>query len=74
MTPTFHRAYDKYLMAITPDYYVVISDKMLCSANKDENTMRYFMGLQGRQMRMPEKFAPDRDLLAKHFEEYNRRI
>ena len=74
MTPTFHRAYDKYLMAITPDYYVVISDKMLCSANKDENTMCYFRELQGRQIRMPEKFAPERDLLAKHFEEYNRQI
>ncbi len=27
MTHTFHRAYDKYLMAITPDYDIVVSDQ-----------------------------------------------
>lgn len=33
MTATFHRAYDKYLMAITPDYEIAISEQMIEGAN-----------------------------------------
>ena len=57
MTPTFHRAYDKFLMAITPDYEIVLSDEMLSGA-KDETTLEYLRDIQGRHIIMPEKFAP----------------
>lgn len=73
MTPTFHRAYDKYLIAITPDYEIVISEQMIDGA-KDEQTQHYLVGLQHKKILMPEKFAPDRDLLSKHFEEYQQHI
>lgn len=69
MTPTFHRAYDKYLIAITPDYKIVISEQMIDGA-KDEQTLHYLVGLQQKKMLMPEKFAPDVDLLAQHYESY----
>ena len=69
MTPTFHRAYDKFLMAITPDYEIVISEQMIDGA-KDEQTQCYLMGLQHKKMLMPEKFTPDVDLLARHHEQY----
>lgn len=69
MTPTFHRAYDKYLIAITPDYEIVISEQMINGA-KDEQTQRYLVGLQHKKMLMPEKFAPDVELLAQHYESY----
>jgi putative restriction endonuclease len=69
MTPTFHRAYDKFLMAITPDYKIVLSDEML-SGTKNETTLKFFQDLQGRQIIMPEKFAPEKDFLAQHFEAY----
>ena len=67
MTPTFHRAYDKYLMAITPDYEIVISEKMIDGA-KDEKTQCYLASLQHKKMPMPEKFAPDVELLAQHYD------
>ena len=73
MTPTFHRAYDKYLMAITPDYEIVVSEQMIEGA-KDTQTQRYLAGLQHKKMLMPEKFAPNRDFLSRHFEDYLQRL
>ena len=72
MTPTFHRAYDKYLMTITPDYNILFSEEMLSGA-EDETTLNYLQNLQGRQIRMPEKFTPEQDFLAQHFEAYRQR-
>lgn len=71
MTSSFHRAYDKYLMAITPDYEIIISDQLLCNT-RDKNFREYLIGLTGRKIYMPYKFAPDQDLLALHYEEYCR--
>lgn len=73
MTPTFHRAYDKYLMAITPDYEIVLSDIMLGGA-KGEVTSSFLKELQGRKIIMPEKFAPEKDFLAQHYETYKQRL
>ena len=73
MTPTFHRAYDKFLMTITPDYKIVLSDEMLSGA-KDEATLKYLSDLHGRQIRMPEKFAPEQEFLAQHFEAYKHHL
>ena len=67
MTPTFHRAYDKYLMAITPDYEIVISEQMI-DGTKDEKVQHYLIGLQHKKILLPNKFAPDVDLLAMHHE------
>jgi putative restriction endonuclease len=71
MTSTFHRAYDKFLMAITPDHEIVISEQLLGSA-QDEHTRRFLAGLQHKKMLMPEKFAPDVELLALHYELYRK--
>lgn len=73
MTPTFHRAYDKFLIAISPNYEIVISEQMIEGA-KYEQTQRYLVSLQKKKILMPEKFAPDRDLLSRHFEEYQQHI
>ena len=67
MTPTFHRAYDKYLVAITPDYEIVVSEQMIDGA-KDEQTHNYLASLQHKKMLLPEKFIPDIELLAQHYE------
>lgn len=71
MNPLFHRAYDKYLIAVTPDYKIIVSEQMLSSA-KDESFLSYIRSIQGRNIIMPEKFSPDKDLLAKHYEQYKR--
>ncbi len=69
MTPTFHRAYDKYLLAITPDYEIVVSEQMIEGA-ENEQTRRYLTSLQRKKMLMPEKFAPNVELLAQHYDAY----
>ena len=69
MTPLFHRAYDKYLIAITPDCHIVISEKLLDGV-KEERFLSYLKSIQGRSIIMPEKFSPDKNLLAKHFDIY----
>lgn len=69
MNPLFHRAYDKFLIAVTPDCNIEISEEMLSGA-KDENFRSFLQELQGRSIIMPEKFSPDKDLLAKHYEQY----
>lgn len=71
MNPLFHRAYDKFLIAITPDYKIVISEQMISSA-KEEKFRNYLKELQGRSIIMPEKFSPDIDLLAIHYNNYNK--
>ena len=73
MNPLFHRAYDKFLIAITPDCKIVISDLML-NAAKDETFLSYLLSIQGRNIILPEKFSPDKDLLAKHYEQYRHSI
>ena len=72
MTTTFHRAYDKYLMAITPDYEIVVSDEMM-DGTKDEDFRIYLLGIRGRKIHMPNKFKPSQELLALHYEEFGRR-
>ncbi len=69
MNPLFHRAYDKYLLAVTPDFTIIVSEKMLSCA-KDGAFLSYLRGLQNRSIIMPEKFSPDKDLLASHYEQY----
>jgi len=69
MTQTFHRAYDSFLMAITPDFKIIVSEKMLDSTT-DEDFRDYLIGIQGRKMHMPDKFAPAQELLALHYDEF----
>ncbi len=71
MNSLFHRAYDKFLLAITPDYTILISDQMLEKV-KDDTFLSYLLSIQGRSIIMPEKFSPDKDLLALHYEQYQR--
>ncbi len=73
MNPLFHRAYDKFLLAVTPDYKIVISEQML-SEIKDDTFLSYIQTIQGRNIIMPEKFSPDKELLAKHYEYYRNNI
>lgn len=69
MNAFFHKAYDKYLMAITPDFEIVISGQMI--DNTIEKSFRdYLISINGKPILMPEKFAPDKNLLSIHYEQY----
>lgn len=62
----FHRAYDKYLFAVTPDYEIVISDKLVDNTI-DERTRTYLIKLRGKQIILPDHFLPKKEFLEEHF-------
>ncbi len=73
MNPLFHRAYDKFLLAITPDFNIIISEQMLSGA-KDNSFYSYLREIHGRSILLPEKFSPDKDLLSAHYELYRAKL
>lgn len=71
MNPLFHKAFDEGLFAVSPDYLIDISEPMVTSAT-DETFRTYLLEINHRQIGLPEKFLPDRDLLAKRYEHYRK--
>ncbi len=71
MNPLFHRAFDCFLFTVTPDYIIEISEQMIdCTEN---NSFRdYLVSINGNNILMPEKFSPDRNLLAIHYEQFKK--
>ena len=69
MNAFFHKAYDNYLMAITPNFEIVVSNQMIECTN-DERFQAYLFSLKNRKILMPEKFSPDKELLANHYYAY----
>lgn len=65
----FHRAYDTFLFAVTPDYDIVFSDELIDKTKKEE-TRAYLIGLGGKKIMMPGHFLPNRDFLAEHYNEF----
>ncbi|MBR6445895.1 MAG: HNH endonuclease [Prevotella sp.] len=71
MNPFFHRAFDGFLFTVTPDYKIEISEQMMESA--DDNSFHdYLVSINGNNIIMPEKFSPDANLLAIHYEQYKK--
>jgi len=68
----FHKAYDRNLVGITPDGDICVSDALLDSA-KEPDFRAYLQTLRGRRILNPEKFLPNPDFLAAHYEHYQRR-
>lgn len=72
LNPLFHKAFDKLLLSITPDYTIDISKTMIDDV-AEERFKAYLTALNHTQILLPEKFLPDRDLLAMHHEQYKQK-
>ncbi len=68
----FHKAYDKYLISITPDYNVIISEEMI-ERTEDGTFKDYLRGLQNRKLIMPNRFYPNPDFLDDHYRRFMKR-
>lgn len=69
MNPFFHKAYDKCLLAISPDMSIIVSDELFeCVA--DKMFYIYLKKINGRKIFLPDKFLPDRDFLAVHYNKF----
>ena len=76
MNYLFHKAYDEYLIGISPDYDIIISDKFFGEKLKDvdSKTLDYVRSFNNRKIIMPKRFLPNRDLLADHFTKFKQQI
>lgn len=69
LNPFFHKAYDKFLISITPDYDIVVSEKLLQSI-EDEVSLDYIKQLIGTKINRPDRFLPQRELLDIHHNKF----
>lgn len=69
MNSFFHKAYDKHLLTITPDYAIVVSDELL-QHTSDILFKRYLKEINGKSIILPDKFLPQRELLEIHYNNY----
>ncbi|QUI88952.1 HNH endonuclease [Porphyromonas gingivalis] len=72
MNPLFHKAFDNFLVTITPDMIIVISEEMITRVAKT-SFQDYLRGLNGRQIMLPNKFMPRKDFLNIHYERFKKR-
>lgn len=78
LNPFFHKAYDDNLIGISPDFEIIISDRLfdselrisnkLNSLESFEVTKKYIMSFHHQRIIMPRRFLPDRNFLAEHYE------
>lgn len=61
------RAFDNGLISVSSDYHVLVSARLLESNN--EFTTATFGSLVGKKIDLPDRFRPDKELLARHREE-----
>ncbi len=67
----FHKAFDNWLFTITPDFVIDIKQELIDSVD-DDSFRNYLIKISGRNMYMPEKFAPDVYLLKEHYIKYSK--
>lgn len=65
LNPLHDKAFEQGLIAITPDYNIVVSPTLKREKPVDELLWRY----AGQTIRLPSRFLPDPDFLALHYEE-----
>lgn len=69
MNPFFHKAYDKYLLAISPDMLIMVSEELFQGVT-EKSFFNYLKDINGRKMLLPDKFLPQRELLALHYNKF----
>lgn len=72
MNVMFHKAYDKMLMSITPDYKICYSEKLIESFNENSQLRAFFVETNDNTIILPSKFLPDKDCLAYRHEQYKK--
>lgn len=72
LNPLFHKAYDNFLVAITPDLTIVISDEMIDNV-AEVDFKAYLCGINGRKIISPDKFRPKKEFLEIHYEQFKQK-
>ena len=72
MNILFHRAYDNYLIGISPDLNVIVSERLydeLHGEDKDK-TYKFFNPYNGVSISLPKKFKPNISFIEEHYHQF----
>lgn len=58
------KAFDNYLFSLTDDSRILLSERL--KASKDAFVRDVFFSTEGKQIELPERFAPSQEFIAKH--------
>ena len=67
----FHKAYDTYLLSISPDHRIAISERMLISTH-DTTFRNYLSSLKDTKIRLPKRFTPQAEFLEQHYDKFRK--
>lgn len=67
LSATYDAAFDKHLISFDDEYRMIVS-KEIKEYYTNETTKEYFENFEGKQIILPERFLPSKQLLAKHRE------
>ncbi len=73
MNSFFHKSYDKNLVAITPDYEVKISERLVESI-ESENFKKYLKNTHNSKIKLPDRFLPNKEFLDAHYTEFKNAV
>lgn len=66
----FHKAYDKNLIGISPDYDIYTSDEIFDDSLSQDGIKRFFLQFHKKKINLPDKFLPNKNLLDIHFQRF----
>lgn len=66
----FHRAYDENLIGITPDYKIVISNRLFDEYSEPLQIKSFFIHYHNESIHLPDRFLPNRELLDIHYQRF----
>lgn len=70
MNVLMHKAYDRLLLSVTPDYIICVSERLLESEEKNGRQIDLFRKVKGKKIITPQRFMPDKDLLSQQYDRY----
>lgn len=68
-----HNAYDCFLISVSPDYEICVSEELIADEKANPRQINFFQRVNGKKIIKPNRFLPDSDLLAQHYECYKRK-
>lgn len=65
LSATYDAAFDKYLISFDDDYRMIVSP-YIREFYTNETAREYFERYEGKQLKLPYKFSPNKEFLSKH--------
>lgn len=74
MNALMHKAYDSYLLSVSPDYTIYISEKLLENESASGKNLDFFRKVNGEKIILPNRFLPSKDFLSQQYEKYKNNL